>query len=154
MTDKNWIYMATLGPIGHVPKAPGTFGSIPGLIAGVILNFIAGSVGYLAVIAILVILTLVSIKAIAITEQSWHTHDDKRIVIDELVGQAIVVAFLPLTGLNVLLAFVGFRFFDILKPWPISFFDQKVPGAWGTLLDDVVAGIFALGTILIVQWFI
>ena len=77
-------------------------------------------------------------------------HDHGGIVWDEWIGMWITLLWLPLGGglwadiAWVVYAFVAFRFFDILKPWPIKWLDAKVHGGFGIMIDDVLAGIFAL----------
>ena len=70
-------------------------------------------------------------------------HDSGFIVVDEVVGIWITLLFAVATPLSVMLAFVLFRAFDALKPWPVSHFDKNVPGAMGVMLDDVAAGLMA-----------
>ena len=77
--------------------------------------------------------------------------DPGRIVIDEAAGQ--LIALYGLTGLDWLhigLAFAGFRFFDIVKPWPINV-SQRLPGGWGVVIDDVLAGFYTLGLLWLVR---
>jgi phosphatidylglycerophosphatase A len=100
----------------------------------------AGPFGYM-------ILALVSIVAASIVaemyERSTSRHDPQEIVIDEVVGYVIAMTWLPETAASYFAAFVAFRFFDILKPFPIRQIDRKVPGGLGTVLDDVAAGLAA-----------
>ena len=70
-------------------------------------------------------------------------HDHPGIVWDEVVGYLLVMVAVPRTILFVVLGFILFRFFDILKPWPIRIIDQKVHGGFGIMVDDVVAAVFA-----------
>ena len=81
------------------------------------------------------------------------THDDQRIVIDEVIGQSIALSFCPPTFLSLILGFTLFRLFDITKPGPIGWADRRLPGAWGTLLDDVMAGIAAAISLNIIEAF-
>jgi len=74
-------------------------------------------------------------------------HDPGAIVIDEVVGQWIVLLVAPLNPVSYALAFVLFRFFDVLKPWPISWADRKIGGAAGVMVDDVLAGLAGLGVL-------
>ena len=140
----DWI--ATSGGIGLIPKAPGTFGSLPGLLMAYLLHLIfpLGSPGFWPVALTLLAATfLVGVYSIAIVERRWNSHDSGAIVIDEVVGQFItVMMFGDRLGLLVV-GFLFFRFFDILKPFPINWFDKNINNAWGTMLDDVVAGVFA-----------
>jgi phosphatidylglycerophosphatase A len=71
-------------------------------------------------------------------------HDHPAIVWDEVVGFLITMSLATPDLLSVALGFALFRLFDIVKPWPVSYFDQKVGGGWGVMLDDVAAGLMAL----------
>lgn len=129
-----------------LPKAPGTWGSLLGipLAYGIVyLSMLGGVWSLLITLGLLFLFTVFSLWVIARTEAHWQTHDDGRIVIDEVLGQAIVSCFFPFDLFHIISAFILFRLFDIFKPGPIGWADRKLPGAWGTLLDDVIAGIFA-----------
>lgn len=136
-----WSSLAVVFPLGLAPKAPGTFGSLAGLPVGFLFFNLSDS--WATRLALLVLLGLFSWLVIDRTEKFWNTHDDGRIVIDEVLGQAIPLTFFNGDWKIYLIAFVLFRFFDIVKPGPVGWADRKLPGAWGTLLDDVIAGIFA-----------
>jgi phosphatidylglycerophosphatase A len=116
---------------------PGTVGSLLGLLVVYLLGTISVSAG----IAISVGLTALSWWLIAIYEAQSHKHDDSQVVIDEVVGIMICFVGISITPLNLLAGFIVFRFLDIVKPFPIGWIDKKVPGAMGTLFDDVVAGV-------------
>jgi phosphatidylglycerophosphatase A len=145
-----WSSLAVVFPLGLAPKAPGTFGSLAGIPMGLffysyghnLAERLDTSAGLIRSILLLV-LALFSWLVIDRTEKFWNTHDDGRIVIDEVLGQAIPLTFLGGDWKIVAASFVLFRFFDIVKPGPVGWADRKLPGAWGTLLDDVIAGIFA-----------
>jgi len=144
-----WI--ATGLGIGYIPYAPGTWGSIPGLALGAYLHFTAPALcSYLGLEDVFVPVMLTAFLAISVwialiaihkTEVLWSTHDDKRIVIDEVVGQAIAVAYFTPEPLFLMFSFIVFRILDIRKPSVIGWADQNLPGAWGTLIDDVIAGV-------------
>lgn len=131
--------------IGLVRKAPGTFGSLPGLLLGVGLATAVES-PWLR-LGVFVGVCCIFLWAISVVEKAWDSHDDQRVVCDEIAGQALTVAFLPLSWQSLLLGFVLFRIFDIWKPGPVGWADESLPGAWGTFLDDIIAGLFA-GAIL------
>ena len=137
--------IATIGPLGYFPKAPGTIGSLPGLAFGAVLGklYSINMLSAVSVILILVNIFLVAWWAIEETENLWATHDDKRIVVDEFVGMSIVVSFGSFIWWQYLVAFALFRFFDIRKPWLVGYFDREVPSSLGTLMDDVVAGLMS-----------
>ena len=80
---------------------------------------------------------------------SSHVDDryDGRIVIDEVAGQWLALIPLPLDPGLYLLAFLAFRLFDILKPWPVGWADRRLPGAFGIMADDLLAGLYAGGLV-------
>ncbi|MCX8665165.1 MULTISPECIES: phosphatidylglycerophosphatase A [unclassified Gilliamella] len=82
------------------------------------------------------------------TSDDTHTHDSGHIVWDEFVGMWITLYFIPqFSILWVTIAFVAFRLFDMAKPWPIRWFDKRVPGGFGIMVDDVIAAIFSSMTV-------
>jgi phosphatidylglycerophosphatase A len=147
--DRVAIELAFFFGVGRLKKAPGTFGSIPGLAVGALIHRGALASGLplldrsLLVGCALLFLGLVSYWAIAQTEKALQIHDDQRIVIDEVLGQAIAVAFLQPSVWSLILAFGLFRLLDITKPGPIGWCDRELPGALGTMMDDVLAGLVA-----------
>jgi phosphatidylglycerophosphatase A len=88
------------------------------------------------------------------TARDMQVHDDSSIVWDELAGMLITMILVPLTWQNLLAGFLLFRLFDILKPWPISYLDKHVHGGFGIMIDDVLAGIFALGCLHLGLYFL
>lgn len=138
--------IATAGGLGFLPRAPGTFGSIGGLFLASSLRILLVETGFSHVeimatgLLILVFGTLIAIWSIRQVESHWNSHDDQRIVIDEVLGQAIPILALPISNFGQLFVlFVMFRALDIFKPGPIGWAD-RLPGPWGTLLDDLIAG--------------
>jgi len=121
--------------------APGTWGSFVAIPFAIMIYAVTGWMGLLLAAALLYPVGHWSASKFA---ASTGVHDDKMIVIDEVIGQWIaLIPALMLQGTNpvfILLAFGFFRFFDILKPWPVSHFDTNMPNAHGVLLDDVAAG--------------
>jgi phosphatidylglycerophosphatase A len=79
-------------------------------------------------------------------------HDPGAVVIDEVAGQWLTLAIAPLDPLAFLLGFVLFRVADVLKPWPASWLDRRVGGAFGVMIDDVAAALYAGGILAIVLW--
>jgi len=150
------VMFLTLFYSGYAPKAPGTAGSIVALILGVIiLLFLPPSNLFMATILI----SMIAVKQIDVYEKQTKSHDDKKIVIDELAGMWLALSLAPgkaleLTNLinptlkdgtliAIVLSFIYFRAFDIKKPSIIGKIDEKVKGGLGVMGDDIVAGLFA-----------
>ena len=130
-------WMATWFGCGLMHPGPGTWGTIGGLPLGLILIVAGGKVSLVIGILLLFALGLWASKKF---EAMTGTHDNSMIVIDEVVGMMIALLGSTLSPLSIILAFALFRFFDILKPWPIGWLDKNIGGAWGVMLDDVAAG--------------
>lgn len=139
MKNKRLIeFLATGFYIGKIPYAPGTFGTLLALPFA----FLLAQAGPMAYAAAAVLMILFS-SFVAELYESFHTgHDPSEVVIDEVSGTLVALLWLPLTWQTLVFGFVLFRFFDILKPFPISYIDRKVEGGLGTVLDDVAAGLF------------
>ena len=134
------MFIATGCYSGYLPKAPGTWGSLFGLLLFFLLHTLSLEI-YLAVIAgIFVIGTFAAGEA----EKIMDHQDPGLVVIDEIVGMLITMIAVPATPLAMVLGFILFRIFDILKPFPVNFFDQRFHGGLGIMLDDVMAGIYSL----------
>ncbi len=140
--------IATWFGSGLLPKAPGTWGSLAALPFAWVILFVAPSA--LALVAASFLLLFVGVWASALHSDTLGTHDAGEIVVDEVVGQWIVLAVAPISPLGWAAAFVLFRIFDVIKPWPINWIDKRVTGGWGIMLDDVVAGIFGALAILVI----
>ena len=125
---------------GYLPKAPGTWGSLVGLLLFFLLHTLSLEI-YLAVIASIFLLgTFAAGEAEKIMD-----HPDPGLVgIDEIVGMLITMIAIPATPLLMVLGFILFRIFDIWKPFPVNFFDQRFHGGLGIMLDDIMAGIYSL----------
>ncbi len=133
---------------GYFPVAPGTIGSL----VGILVCFLLQDVPF-TTYAIVVILTLIAgIYISGEAEKIYQAKDSSHIVIDEIAGIFFTFIYLP-KGISFLLAgFVAFRFFDILKPFPIRLIDEKIKGGWGIMFDDVLAGIYASILIRLIGW--
>jgi len=134
------MFIATGAYSGYLPVAPGTWGSA----AGVLLWLLASrleAVSYYSVIGVLFVIGTFSAGA---AEKIADQPDPGIVVIDEIVGQLIALSLAPKHPAAVLAAFVLFRFFDILKPFPAGWIDRHLHGGLGIMLDDVVAGLYAL----------
>ncbi|NVJ99113.1 MAG: phosphatidylglycerophosphatase A [Alphaproteobacteria bacterium] len=142
------FWLVTVIGTGMLRPAPGTWGSLAGLAAGYIM--IANGVDQIELAAWAIGLTIISSRMIDSIEAITGIHDAPEIVVDEVAGQWL--ALLPLIAyvdspLLFGLAFLLFRLFDIVKPWPIGWLDRKVNGGFGVMIDDLVAGILAAITL-------
>ena len=99
----------------------------------------------------LFILFATLIGYISVEKNPDKVSDPKEIVIDEFIGQSLVLVFLPLTYQNYILGFIFFRFFDIYKPFPINYIEKKYQNAFGVIFDDVIAAVYALLSIYIIM---
>ena len=122
---------------GLSPFAPGTAGTLVALLFVPLLALL--STGYL--LAVLLVASLVGIYICGYSANKLGAKDPSSIVWDEFVGLWIALAGFPVSSLWLVSGFVVFRCFDILKPWPISVLDRKVPGGLGIMLDDILAGV-------------
>ncbi len=130
----------SFGHIGFIPKAPGTFGSIAAL---PLLYWTQGYNQSLLFALLLIIAIFVTCKLTHYYQQKFHLHDPGWIVIDEVLGMLTAWMFCSDYQITHYFIILGiFRVFDIFKIWPATFFDNMKHGA-GTILDDIVSGIFA-----------
>lgn len=123
--------------LGLLPRSPGTFGTL-GAIPLVYALVITGEIPYLILTLAFIVF---AIWVAHVHESSLRSHDASEIVIDEVAGFLVSMAWVPFEWKWVGLAFVLFRFFDILKPFPINYLDKNVKGGLGTVVDDVAAGL-------------
>ena len=166
MIDKIGLPILTMFGIGYFKYAPGTLASLVTCLIYYFLvitdNFVPN---YNYIIIILIVILIYSIILIDKLAYKFKKKDPSEIVIDEFIGQSIVILFVFFLGGNVyiilslsnnqsfllpyilelelLLAFMLFRIFDILKPFPINIIDKKIKNGLGVMLDDVVAAIYA-----------
>ncbi len=124
---------------GAAPKAPGTFGTL----AAVPLYLLVQPLSAINYLLLVITLFLVGIWLCDRTSKDLGVHDHGGIVWDEWVGLLITLWLAPMGWHWLIAGFLLFRFFDILKPWPIGWLDRRVHGGLGIMLDDVVAGLFA-----------
>ena len=136
--------------LGFLPIAPGTWGSLPPVVIFLIVHYVWPNAGVpLLVLAALIILSSVFCIAFAVQAEkdaNKSLKDPGWIVIDEVAGQSVALLPAAFAGKNVFVicaaAFILFRIFDILKPYPVKN-AEKLPGGLGILLDDVLAGVYA-----------
>lgn len=142
-----WTGIATLGPIGRLRPAPGSWGSAAALVMGVGL---ASAGSWLLEMAV-VIVCILGVIASQHYERTSGRKDASEVVIDEVAGQWIALLVVPVEWVWILAAFVLFRLFDITKPGPVRM-AEALPGGWGVMADDIVAGVLAAACLLIAQW--
>jgi phosphatidylglycerophosphatase A len=144
------LLLATNLGLGFSRKAPGTVGTLAGIPA---FYFISLSPAWGATLIWATVL-LLAFWSCAYAGRHFSVVDDGRIVIDELIGYLTAVIFLPFNWSTAIIAFVLFRFFDIFKIFPASWFDTRLKNAFGVVLDDVVAGIYAGLVLRLILYFI
>ena len=142
--------IATVFKAGYVPIAPGTIGSVVGLL---VFWLIKDSALFTVQMLVIGALFFVGVWASMIVEQDLERQDPGIVVIDEVVGMLISLMLLPATTTVIFLAFFLFRLFDIVKPYPARWCEQ-LSGGWGIMMDDVVAGLYANLLIHITLWIV
>lgn len=141
MNAKRLAYWIAIGfGAGRVPKMPGTAGTL----VAVPLLYGVAALPEMWRYLIFVPLFLVAWWSIIASQAFFDRHDDPRIVIDEVVGFYACMMFLPIQLEIMLFCFVLFRFFDIVKPWPIRWVDRRCQSALGVILDDLLAAVFVI----------
>ena len=142
--------IATVFKAGYIPIAPGTVGSIIGLLVFWLIKDYASFTIEMFVAAALF---FAGVWASTIVEQVLERHDPGVVIVDEVVGMLISLMLLPPTTTVIFLAFFLFRFFDIVKPYPARWCEQLSRG-WGIMMDDVVAGLYVNVLIHIALWIV
>lgn len=125
---------------GLSPKAPGTVGSAMAWL----LMWPISLLPEVWIIAWLIIAAVVGVYICQDAAKRLGVHDHSAIVWDEFVGMWLVLWLLPHTMLIWGLAFLSFRFFDVIKPWPIGWMDRRLSGGLGIMIDDLMAAIYAI----------
>ena len=132
------LFIATCGYLGYVPLAPGTFGSA----AGLAVFFLIRSTGSITVeVAAILVLFAVGIWSGTVAEHYFGGIDPAPVVMDEVVGMLITLAFLPVSVTGAIVGFLVFRVLDVVKPWPSAQF-ERLPGWLGVMADDGMAAIY------------
>ena len=134
------VFLATGFGIGRVPKIPGTAGSLVAAIVWLVV--LANTSPFVQSVALLIAI-VIGYTLLTLVERRYEVGDEPSIVIDEIVGMWIALYLLPAVWWIYCVAFVGFRLFDIWKPFPVGWIDKSMHGSAGILLDDVVAGAMA-----------
>jgi len=135
---------------GLAKKGPGTAGTL----LAVPVYYGLFQMGENVYLASLVIISLVGIWICGKTAEDIGVHDHGGIVWDEIAGFLLTMLWVSFSWLNVLLGFIYFRLFDILKPWPINLLDRHVKGGFGIMVDDILAGLMAALCLYLTNHFI
>lgn len=134
---------------GLAAKAPGTFGTL----AAVPIFWLIQDLHWSFYLSWLCVTFALGVYWCDRASKKMGVHDHGGIVWDEFVGYWITMFMAPKGWIWMLIGFVAFRFFDIVKPWPINWLDKKVKGGFGIMIDDVIAGIYALIVLQLVVYF-
>jgi len=136
-------FIATGAYTGYAPLVPGTFGTIPGVLLAPLFARLGQANPALYVLALLAAIAVAIWAASAVAAEEGVS-DPQIVVVDEVVGYLVTMAFVPVTPGTLFAAFVAFRLFDIVKPPPIRHVDRKVKGGLGVMSDDIVAAFYTL----------
>ena len=147
---------STLFFLGYVRWAPGTVGSIASLI---IIIFLSNLISNIQLIALFIVLSILAIKLINIYSKSINKNDAREIIIDEFLGIYLIIIFSQNFNsfneiLKIFLILILFRFFDIVKPFPANWIDKNMKSSYGILLDDIIAGIYTIIVLFLINVFI
>lgn len=134
---------------GLAPKAPGTFGTL----AAVPLYLLCVQLPWLAYLTVVALAILIGIWACGESARKLGVHDHNGIVWDEVAGFLLTMALVVPSVANVVAGFVLFRFFDIVKPWPIRWLDRHVHGGFGIMADDLLAAVYSAVCLLMLSRF-
>ncbi len=135
-----YVWLATWFGCGLIKHAPGTWGTLGALPFAVLMLYYGG---WAQLLCAGLIVGYFSYKSIRQFENMTGEHDAGAIVVDEVLGIWLALLSIPLSVGGVVSAFLLFRFFDILKPWPVSKFDE-IPGPVGVIADDLAAAVYAI----------
>ncbi len=136
--DDIFRFIATIGPLGYLPVAPGTVGS-----AFSCLIYILFRPDALALSIIIPVCFIAGVLVSDRTERFLNEKDSSHIVVDEFAGYLVSVFLIPFSIPNAIIAFLLFRAFDIVKPTPIRQLERRIPGGLGIMIDDILAGVYA-----------
>ena len=148
------FFISTLFYCGYFPKAPGTFGSLVSIPVIFIVCYYFGFIGLFLTIIISFFIALMAVKKVLM----YTKHDPSFVVIDEFIGQAVTFLLIAdkLKYFNgiifYIIGFILFRIFDVTKPFPVSYADKKINNAFGVILDDIFAGIYAAIILWLVKY--
>ncbi len=143
-------FLATATYTGYSPVMPGTVGTLWGVVIAYLISGAGVPIQALVIIAV----TAVSIYVAGEAARLFGQKDPSKVTCDEVAGLLFAFFLIPFTPANAILVFLLFRFFDILKPYPVSIIDSRVKGGLGIVADDCAAGIYANISAQIILWFL
>ncbi len=143
------LLLATGFLVCYSPVAPGTLGTLIAIPVYYFLSNISSPIYEITLIGFFFLSVWISEGA----ERFFGKKDDQRIVIDEIMGFLVTMVWVPKAALFIIIGFILFRFFDILKPFPIRRLEKRLRGGYGVVLDDVVAGVYANIALQIVTYY-
>jgi phosphatidylglycerophosphatase A len=132
------VFIATCAYVGYAPVAPGTFGSAIGL---AVFYLVRHQRSTTVEVAAIVVLAAVGLWSATEAEHHFGGIDPGPVVIDEVIGMLITLAFIPVNMAGAIVAFFIFRLLDVVKPWPARRLEH-LPGGFGVVLDDMMAGVY------------
>lgn len=142
------LLIATGGGAGYLPRYPGFFGSLVGLLLYWPMSYLPLQIYLITLFALIFLASWVS----TIAEVLLGQKDAQKIVIDEVVGILVTLALVPYSLQSAATGFVLFRIFDVWKPFPVRLCQDRLPGGWGVVGDDVMAGIYANLVLQLLLW--
>ncbi len=142
------IFLSTGAYLGYIPFMPGTFGSL----WGVAIGYFTASLPLYAQALSIILITIASICIAGQAAGYMGGKDPSSVVCDEISGILVSIFLIPFSAFNAILVFILFRFFDILKPYPIRLMERKIKGGPGIVLDDIMAGVYANISAHLVLW--
>jgi phosphatidylglycerophosphatase A len=143
------VMLATGFGVGYSPIAPGTTGTLLSIPIYLFLSQIPSRLYELTLLTFFFLASWIAEQA----QKYWATRDDQRIVIDEIMGFLITMLWIPRTIFFISMGFILFRFFDILKPFPIRRLEKRWKGGFGVVLDDVAAGVYVNIILQIISYY-
>ncbi len=140
--------LATWFGCGRVPIAPGTAGTL----GAVPLYLLLRPHGALVTLAASAVIALIGVWAANYVIASTSTKDPQIVVIDEVAGVLVTLSVASPTWASLAAGVVAFRIFDQFKPWPARTFEERLPGGWGVVMDDMAAGVWGAIALLTLRW--
>lgn len=137
------MFIATGFNTGSIGFAPGTFGSLTALP----ICYLLSRLDTITAVVIVASVILIAVPITGYAEKAMKKKDPGAIVLDEICGMLVTFTGLQFNLVTAIAGFILFRFFDILKPWPVGLADRKLTGGTGIVMDDVVAGAMANGVL-------